>query len=243
MKIHIIGIDCATQANKVGLAHGFVKDNCLIIDEVTKSTGKECVRDIVTKWVDAGAKTLFAIDAPLGWPKPLSEQLINHSAGDSLNIESNTLFRRDTDKFIKDKIGKQSLDVGADRIARTAHAALKLLSDVAEKIGCQIPLAWASELSSNVSAIEVYPAATLKRLEYLSSGYKKKENTKQRREIFNAISKDITFNSVTSQMINDDDVLDAAICVLSGYHFITDQCFPPNNHELAKKEGWIWVKN
>ena len=223
MKIHIIGIDCATQPNKVGLAHGFIKDNCLVIDEVTKSTGKERVRDTVTKWIDA--KTLLAIDAPLGWPKSLGEQLINHSAGDSLNMESHTLFRRDTDKFIKDNIGQQSLDVGADRIARTAHAALNLLSEVAEKIGCQIPLAWASELSSNVSAIEVYPAATLKRLEYLSSGYKKKENTKQRREIFNAISKDITFNSGTSQMINDDDVLDAAICVLSGYHFITNQCF------------------
>jgi len=43
-------------------------------------------------------------------------------------------------------------------------------------------------------------------------------------------------------MIQDDDVLDAAICVLSGFYFLSNQCLAPPNLELAKKEGWIWVK-
>jgi len=189
MTICIIGIDCATQANKVGLARGFVKDSSLIIDNITKPTGKERISDIITSWIVPEVKTLLAIDAPLGWPKSLGEKLIHHSAGNSLNTESNELFRRDTDKFIKKHVGKQSLDVGADRIARTAHAALKILSDVTELADSQIPLAWDSKLNSNISAIEVYPASTLKMSGYRSDGYKKKENTEQRMEILNAINK------------------------------------------------------
>jgi predicted RNase H-like nuclease len=229
MTICIIGIDCATQANKVGLARGFVKKNSLIIDKVLKPRSKESVSDIVTNWIIPEIKTLLAIDAPLGWPKSLGEELIHHSAGNSLNTESNRLFRRDTDKFIKEHVGKQSLDVGADRIARTAHAALKILSEVSEDINCEIPLAWNAELNSNISVIEVYPAATLKMCGYRSDGYKKKENIEQRKEILKAISKDVTFNLDTSLMVEDDDVLDAAICVLSGFYFASNQCFEPED--------------
>jgi hypothetical protein len=63
MTICIIGIDCATQANKVGLARGFVKKNSLIIDKVLKPRSKESVSDIVTNWIIPEIKTLLAIDA------------------------------------------------------------------------------------------------------------------------------------------------------------------------------------
>jgi hypothetical protein len=43
-------------------------------------------------------------------------------------------------------------------------------------------------------------------------------------------------------MVEDDDVLDAAICVLSGFYFASNQCFEPEDMMLAKKEGWIWVR-
>ena len=42
---------------------------------------------------------------------------------------------------VRDRIGKQSLDVGADRIARTAHAALQLLHELRGRLGKPIPLA------------------------------------------------------------------------------------------------------
>jgi len=45
--------------------------------------------------------------------------------------------------------------------------------------------------------------------------------------------------------IDDDDVLDAVVCVLAGCHFINDESVGPATEEdraLAEKEGWIWAK-
>jgi len=242
MTICIIGIDCATDPKKIGLARGFVSSDGLIVDKLTKVTAGQTVSDVVNQWIDANTNTLLAIDAPLGWPSTLGEQLIGHSAGDVIRTESNNLFRRYTDRFIKQEIGKQSLDVGADRIARTAHAALKLLNEISSIKGHQIPLAWDPDSIFKISAIEVYPAATLKSSGIRSDGYKKKENTEQKREILAELSKVIVFQTETSLLLEDDDVLDAAVCVLSGYHFVSNLCMPPGDYNLAKKEGWIWVK-
>ena len=63
--------------------------------------------------------------------------------------------------FIQQKLKKTPLDVGADRIARTAYAALHLLGSVRVQLHLSIPLAWAPTDISVVAAIEVYPAATL----------------------------------------------------------------------------------
>ena len=87
--------------------------------------------------------------------------LQRHWAGTALGVDSNALFRRETDRFIRDKLGKQSFDVGADRIAWTAHSALTLLSALRERLHAPIPLAWSPRICG-LCAIEVYPAATLK---------------------------------------------------------------------------------
>lgn len=242
MTTSIIGIDCAADPKKVGLARGTLTGNDLFIDQLTKPVSGQAVADVVSDWIYLDTPTLLAVDAPLGWPEALGEQLQDHKAGDLINVDSNDLFRRHTDKFIKETVNKQPLDVGADRIARTAHAALKYLDEISKRTGHNIPLAWDAELSSALSAIEVYPAATLKLSGYRCDGYKKSENTAQRNEILDAISECITFKTDTSILINDDDVLDAAVCVLAGSHFLSNQCIPPDNLNLAKKEGWIWVK-
>ena len=76
--IHIIGIDCAVQDNRIGLASGVLN-----------------------------------------------------------------LFRRETDREIKRRLGRQPLDVGADRIARTGHRALEILSKLADSLKLrEILLAW-----------------------------------------------------------------------------------------------------
>jgi predicted RNase H-like nuclease len=242
LKVHIIGIDCATDPKKVGLARAIIDGDDIIVDRVAKPAKGQSVSDKVSEWINQDTQTLLAVDAPLGWPESLGNQLSHHTAGKLIGIDSNCLFRRETDRFIKRTIGKQPLDVGADRIARTAHAGLKYLDEIGKATRQKIPLAWSHELTSALSAIEVYPAATLKQLGIRSDGYKKKENTAQRAEIFAALSKHIHFNTDTSILIDDDDVLDAVVCVLAGSHFVRNQCMPPADYELAKKEGWIWVK-
>jgi hypothetical protein len=48
--------------------------------------------------------------------------LTNHRAGQSIEVSPNEFLRRETDRSIHRRLGKRLLDVGADRIARTAHA-------------------------------------------------------------------------------------------------------------------------
>jgi hypothetical protein len=66
------------------------------------------------------------------------------------------MFRRSTDRFVHRVVGQLPLDVGANLIARTAHAALELLADVRAKSARETPLAWDHLDHSVPAAIEVY---------------------------------------------------------------------------------------
>ena len=85
-----------------------------------------------------------------------------------------------------------SLDVGADRIARTAYTALAILGKLRTELGIPIPLAWTPTDVLPVAAIEVYPAATLVAHQIRSTGYKKRDQTVERREIVEALRAKLT---------------------------------------------------
>jgi len=246
--VTVIGVDCATQPNKVGLALGSMSNGLLRIDKAMKVGRNDSIANVVSSWIKENktTKTLIAMDSPLGWPIKLGEELIGHTAGSSLSTEAHQMFRRRTDFFIKEQANKQSLDVGADRIARTAHAALRLIEEIKEQVGMSIPLAWNSELRHPVSVIEVYPAVTLKSCQLLPATSYKKESNGEREQVFNGLSEFMTLPEVDKQsIIDDDDILDAMVCVLAGYHFINNESVGPATEEdraLAEKEGWIWAK-
>jgi len=242
MTINIVGIDCATQPQKVGMAIGEYTHNRLVIKDAKKPQKGQSVCESLMDWISGDTPTLLAMDAPLGWPSELGEQLSQHHAGDVVETEPNRLFRRETDYCIKKMIGKQSLDVGADRIARTAHSALSILQELREQTAQAIPMAWGPELKEKLSVIEVYPAATLIISGIRSTGYKKKENSNKREEILSGLEKYLTFNIDQKIPENDDDILDAVICVLAGFDFLTGKTIQPGNMKRAKKEGWIWVR-
>lgn len=77
-----------------------------------------------------------------------------HQAGVALDEALGHLFRRETDRFIRATIGKQSLDVGADRIARTCHAALTILVELRELTGEPIPLALEPGAPAGAAGVE-----------------------------------------------------------------------------------------
>lgn len=155
----IIGLDCSTNSKKLVLARGLHKDGRIVVCEARVGEGDPV--GLISSWMRDDKTCLIAIDAPLGWPQPMGEMLAQHDAGMPLDAEPNIFFRRHTDRFIKDAIEKQPLDVGSNLIARTAHFALNLLQDVRERSGKPIPLAWQPNYESDCAAIEVYPAATL----------------------------------------------------------------------------------
>lgn len=246
--IAIIGIDCATQPDKVGLARGSIANGLLSIDSARKVAKNESVANLVSSWIKEKnhVKILITIDSPLGWPIKLGEELIHHVAGASLSTSAHQMFRRRTDFFIKEKANKQSLDVGADRIARTAHAALALLKEISEQLAVSIPLAWGSVLTQPISVIEVYPAVTLKSCGLLPATSYKKENGNEREKIYDGLINLMDLSNVDKlSIIEDDDILDAVACVLAGYHFVSgesEQSPTEEDRVLAEKEGWIWAK-
>lgn len=242
MGTRVIGIDCATDPAKTGLSFGRYSDGRVTVERalVCSKAGEPYV--VITGWLTGYlGRTLIAIDAPLGWPAAMGGALACHSAGAGIGVEPSQMFRRETDRFIKRTIGKTPLDVGADRIARTAHAALALLAKLRVRINLDIPLAWSPDYTSPVAAIEVYPAATLKVRGIRSDGYKKPGDRAEREGIITSLRNLIDLPSDVSDMLESADALDAVVCLLAAGDYLDGSAVPPENRELALKEGWIWV--
>ena len=197
----------------------------------------------VSRWIEDREPSLIALDAPLGWPAHLATQLQTHRAGRPLAGDSNDLFRRRTDQFTHRTVGgRPPLEVGADRIARVAAHALRTLAAIRENTGQALPLAWEVGLPVVPSVIEVYPAATLRARGLPSDGYKSKESRalERRETIVEALAQDLVLDEWASDMIENDDALDAVVCLLAAQDFIEALAIPPTDQEVAALEGWIW---
>ncbi len=101
--------------------------------ELTRGSRQRSPIAIVAEWAEAHSPVLLALDAPLGWPAALGVALAGHRAGGPLEHTPNRLFRRRTDDWVRSRFGKRPLEVGADLIARTAHAALALLEGLRQR--------------------------------------------------------------------------------------------------------------
>lgn len=245
----IIGVDCAADPNNVGLALGVLAQGATGQILAVEPARRDRDGDVWTQtasqiadWVRGASCSLIAMDAPLGWPLPLAKTLTLHEAGQAVGADAHMLFRRETDRFVRKMTGKQSLDVGADRIARAAHGALRLLARVRETLGEPIPLAWGPSDTTRVTAIEVYPAATLRQHGIPAGGYKGAANSSARAEIGGQLPRHgLHIDGQGIDTTSSDHLLDAVLCVLAGLDFLKNQAFPPDDASLARKEGWIWV--
>ena len=242
--ITVIGIDCAAQPKNVGLALGSWKSGRTTISETASARTWPAIVSIIRDWV--GGPTLLALDAPLGWPASFGPALRGHSAGESIEGEANRLFRRETDDAIHAALKKRPLDVGADRIARTALAALRLLGDVREDLKQPIPLCWAPRKLTRTQAIEVYPAATLKTRGSVHTGYKGPDAKARsaRVSIARKLSGEFKVNTAACrQALGSDHLLDAMVCVAAGFDFLDGKCLRPKDQSKIEPEGWIWVRD
>ena len=131
--------------------------------------------------------------------------------------------------------------MGADRIARTAHAALRLLGEVRQAAKIDLPLAWSPSFGG-IAAIEVYPAATLVAHGIRASVYKAADQRGAREEIVNEFRREITLGRHNPTLVSNADVLDAAVCILAAKDFLNNQVYQPENRQLAEREGWIWAR-
>lgn len=241
MAILIVGIDCATKANKVGLVvatSGADRPTILRAHPHGKSTSDmaEALVTVLQSEIGAWAPkpTLLALDAPLGWPQPLGEGLHTHLAGARLRRRGRSAdgyFRRVTDRRVKRVLGKAPLEVGANFIARTGMATLELLASLGEALGSPIKLAWQrSDVDRGCHAIEVYPAATR-----IALNLHDQPNQLQKLKEHMAGVEHLGASP-------SEHTIDAALCVLAADHFIRGNVVAPRRSEvaIAKREGWIW---
>ena len=242
--MRLIGIDCATKAKNIGIALAELA-RPMRVCEVRAGVADPWGR--VADWLlqTPGEDVLIALDAPLGWPCPLAEALNAHSAGARVvQSDANALFRRTTDMYIHSKVGKQPLDVGADRIARTAHAALDGLARLRARCEMPIPLAWTSGQADGASAIEVYPAATLKVHGLPFAGYKDRHGGPGvRANILSGLDDVEMSDDCRGCVLGNADGLDAVICTLAAADFMSGKAMPPDDAQIAWAEGWIWCKS
>lgn len=239
----IVGVDCATQEERMGLARAVLQaDGALRLERVTLGTAGESAAASISQWIAGPRRFVIALSAPLGWPRALGEALAQHVAGQPLAPVAEQLFRRDTDRLVHRHLGKQPPDVGADRVARTARAALGLLSEVRAHAARPIPLAWTQGQDSG--AIEVFPAATLLAHGAPAGAYRAHtpQARKARAALLARLHKQLDPAAMREVMIDDPNLFEAAICALAGADFARGQCVPPPDLERARKEGFIWFR-
>lgn len=242
--MRIIGVDCSTSETGVAVAVATLELGHLAISPPLQCGGTAgAVLEVLSSQIDREEACLLALDAPLGWPTALGPALSGHQAGRPVAVDANLLFRRATDRYIKLRTNQQPLDVGADRIARTAHWAVNLLAKLREKLDEEIPLAWSPSEVRGVAAIEVYPAASLRVRGISAVGYKKREQAPARLSIARALASEATLPTDLSALTVNADALDSAICAIAGADFMQGFCMEPCDDTEARREGWIWVRD
>jgi len=240
----IVGLDAAADLNNFGyVVCRFTRGRLeLLAADVLGALAR--VKEIVGDHRHDDSKVLLAIDAPLGWPTALGEALQAHQAGEAIDVEPNDLFRRVTDKATKALVGKQPLDVGADRIARSAWRALNVLAEFRRCSGERIPLAMSPDFAGRMAVIEVYPAATLQAWGTTSSGYKGSDEggATARGAIGRTFAERAPW--LRGLVDNDVNVFDAGLCAIAAADFIEGLAVPPGDSDAraAQREGWIWVR-
>ena len=226
--ICLIGIDCATQPRKVGLARGHLEGVRVIADECLCGGPDADPAEIVAGWIGESETALLALDAPLGWASALGPLLAGHQAGVAFDVPAHSLFRRLTDNDIAARLDKRPLEVGANLISRTSVAAVDLLGKVRSMTGEPVPLAWSWSSTTRVSAIEVYPAAT--RIAHgapAGSG---------RVDGLSSLQCDLDLDSLSV------DARDSLVCLVAAADFILGRAVHPTAvDEQIIQEGWIWA--
>jgi len=252
-EVLVLGVDCAARASGVGLVRAvWSQGSTRILEADHGRGGKPMVAFAgprLADWlVDWNGPVALALDAPLGWPAPLAEALQGHASGEPFAMEPedpNRLWRRATDVAVRRLTGKTPLEVGADRIARAAKAALDLLRDLRERSGRAFPVTLTQGPPRRDCALEVYPAAVRAAHPALPRGGRKTDPD-VRLALAEALASVVSIDAVRVEALAaSDHVLDAGLCVLAASEVLGGKSVPPSPSEepLARREGWIWVRS
>jgi hypothetical protein len=251
----IVGIDCATVAERTGLALAEYADGVLVLRECRVADPAPSVAAQVLPWVGAGPAALLGMDAPLGWPSRLGPTLAAHRAGLPIPAAADSLFKRRTDVLVRERLGKAPLEVGADRIARTALSALAFLEELGRLLGAAVELAWepagaaaaaapasaapasavpaagapVAAAPAGVRALETYPAGTLRACEKLGLVSPGGDTDARKRSLVAALQRAgrLAPGKALRAALRNEHALDAVLCAVTAADFLDGLCVGP----------------
>lgn len=238
--VRLIGVDCATVPARTGVAIGTLLNGRVEVETVIPPARDLDVAGAVAAALAGVDRAVVALDAPLGWPAALGAALTQHHPGDPITIHPDELFARATDRAIRARLGKAPLEVGADRIARTAVAALALLAAVRERTGLALPVHAAAGPLPAIAAAEVYPAALV------AAGGERPRGGEAtllaKRALLAAAEPGALPRHAAALAV--PDALDAALCVVAAADLALGRAVPPPPalRAAAAREGWIWAR-
>jgi predicted nuclease with RNAse H fold len=233
-----LGIDLSSQAVHTAL--------CV----VDWSTGRARLASLTASGVSdefivemMGAADKVGIDVPFGWPIAFADAVWRHSTDGSWpatyeHAENRALRLRRTDLRVRETLGLTPLSVSTDRIALPAMRAAALLSHLADR----------GPLDGSGLVVEAYPAAALKRWNFASRRYKRKENLDARRLLVrDVLAASAGWLDVEEEQVgmfcSSDDAFDALIAAFVARATGTGlvEPIPAPDRPAALREGWIAI--
>jgi predicted nuclease with RNAse H fold len=175
---------------------------------------------------------VIGIDAPFGWPEDFVAAVADWTA-DAWSKEQRNRFQfRETDRFVREQVGRWPLSVSTDRIALPAMRAMALLRR--QGVG---------DRGGDGKFFEVYPAGSLFCWNLRCRGYKRvdAECAGFRQEILSELRTKLPWLDVPEAYAESSDTLDALVAALSARAAAQGLTAKPNPDQMAtaRREGWI----
>ncbi|TLQ00348.1 DUF429 domain-containing protein [Nesterenkonia salmonea] len=190
----------------------------------------------------AAGVTKIGVDCALGWPDEFVAFVASHSnlaqpqTADGGMEWRRTLAFRETDRFVREKVGRWPLSVSTDRLGLTAMRCAGLLGRLAAH-GLQVDRSGREGI-----VVEVYPGATLRQWDWDIRGYR--TDPEVRRLLVQRIESEAPWLEIRPHqelMVDSPDAFDAVIAALSARAAAVGQYSspPPQHKARAEREGWI----
>jgi predicted nuclease with RNAse H fold len=175
---------------------------------------------------------VIGIDAPFGWPVEFVAAVTSWTADTWSRGRRDRFQFRETDRLVRERVGRLPLSVSTDRIALPAMRAMALL----RRHGV-------NDKSGDGRFFEVYPAGSLFCWNLRCRGYKRGDDQCAgfRNEILSQLRKKLPWLDVPRTYAESSDALDALVASLTARSAAQGLTRKPERSQLksARREGWI----
>ena len=226
-RVNTLGVDLASAAERTATCVIEWADGRASIRQLAVGADDDAIISL------AGGADAVGIDAPFGWPVPFSELLSGKSQPCAWTHERRDALRfRATDHHVRRETRRWPLSVSSDLIGVVAMRCHGLL----QRLRSTNPTA-------DETALEVYPAAALRRWDLAAASYKGAKRRKALEQLVGKVMEVATWLEVSGEhgeiLRISDDAFDALISSLVARAATVGLADDSPDDARARSEGWI----